>query len=341
MRFIKSAIFILSLFLFVIVAVTPISAKQVIINTDKLNVRDGPGTEHKKIDQLHTGDIYQVIQTGIDWTEIQLEASSGWVKTEYITIKEDININEKTITIQHDNTQLRDGPSTDHDIIYFADKGAVFNIVDVHSDWYKVTSKDTTGFVLKELVTNKAGTISDGLKNKTIVIDAGHGGQDVGAIGVDGTFEKDITYKTAQELKQELSALGAEVILTRVKDEYISLGSRTSLANMPNTDAFISIHYNSAPDSPDVTGIGTYYLKEQNKDLAYFIQQEMIKEADAVDRDITIEDFQVLRENYKPAVLVELGFISNQEKEQLLLTNAYQKKLVSGIINGLERYFAQ
>src|SRR5690625_6784135 len=66
LRFIKSAIFILSLFLFVIVAVSPVSAKQVIINTDKLNVRDGPGTEHKKIDQLHTGDIYQVIQTGID-----------------------------------------------------------------------------------------------------------------------------------------------------------------------------------------------------------------------------------------------------------------------------------
>src|SRR5690625_6856436 len=70
-------------------------------------------------------------------------------------------MNEKTITIQHDNTQLRDGPSTDHDIIYFADKGIVFDIVDVHNDWYEVTSKDTTGFVLKQLVTNKAGTISD------------------------------------------------------------------------------------------------------------------------------------------------------------------------------------
>src|SRR5699024_12306467 len=108
-------------------------------------------------------------------------ASSGWVKTEYITIKEDININEKTITIQQDNTQLRDGPSTDHDIIYFAAKGAVFNIVDVHSDWYKVTSKDTTGFVLKEPVTNNAGTRSDGLKNKPNKIDAGQGGHRDGA----------------------------------------------------------------------------------------------------------------------------------------------------------------
>src|SRR5699024_10195499 len=108
LRFIKSAIFILSLFLFVIVAVTPISAKQVIISTDKLNVRDGPGTEHKKIDQLHTGDIYQVIITGIDWTAIQLEACPVWVNTEYITTKEYININEKTTTNQHDDTQLRD-----------------------------------------------------------------------------------------------------------------------------------------------------------------------------------------------------------------------------------------
>src|SRR5690625_468664 len=157
LRFIKSAIFVLSLFLFVIVAVTPVSAKQVIINTDKLNVRDGPGTEYEKIDQLHAEDVYQVIQTGIDWTEIQLDAYSGWVKTEYITMKEDVNINEKKITIQHDNTQLRDGPSTDNDIIHFADKGTVFDIVDIHNDWYEVTSKDTTGFVLKQLVTNKAG----------------------------------------------------------------------------------------------------------------------------------------------------------------------------------------
>src|SRR5699024_6415459 len=217
LRFIKSAIFILSLFLLVIVSVTPVSAKQVIIYTDKLNIRNGTGTEYEKIDQLHAGDVYQVIQTGIDWTEIQLEAHSGWVKTEYITIKEDVNINEKTINIQHDNTQLRNGPSTDHDIIHFVDKGTVIDIVDIDFDWYDVTSKNSTGYVLKQLVTNKAGTISDGLKNKTIVIDAGHGGQDVGAIGIDGTFEKDITYKTAHELKQELSVLGAEVILTRVK----------------------------------------------------------------------------------------------------------------------------
>src|SRR5699024_535508 len=182
LRFIKSAIFILSLFLLVIVSVTPVSAKQVIINTDKLNIRDGPGTEYEKIDQLHAGDVYQVIQTGIDWTEIQLEAHSGWVKTEYITIKEDVNINEKTITIQHDNTQLRNGPSTDHDIIHFADKVTVFEIVDIHNDWYEVTTKNTTVFVLKQPVTNKAGPTSDGLKSKTTVLDPGHGGQDVGAI---------------------------------------------------------------------------------------------------------------------------------------------------------------
>lgn len=341
LRYVTSFVFVLSFYLVAIIQAPPAFAEQVIINTNNLNVRDGPGTTYKKIDNLHAGDVYQLIQRDQDWIEIQLKEHSGWIKTEYATIKEDENVNGKMITIQHEHTQLRDGPSTDYDIIHFADKGTEFDIVDAHADWYEIKNKDVTGFVFKDLVTYEEGKTTDELNNKTIVIDAGHGGQDVGAIGVGGTFEKDITYKTAQELKQELSILGAEVILTRVKDEYISLGSRTSLANMPDTDAFISIHYNSTLDSPDVTGIGTYYLKDQNKELAYFIQQEMIKEADAVDRGITIEDFQVLRQNFAPAVLVELGFISNQEKEQLLLTNAYQKKLVSGIINGLERYFAQ
>lgn len=329
---------------------TAVSAKEAIIKTDNLNVRNGPGIHYDKIDQLHTGDIYPIIQTDNEWVELQLKDRSGWITTEYITITEDSNeadnakseavINRKSITIQQDNTQLRNGPSTDNDIIQFVDKGTVFDVVDVDNDWYEVTNEEVTGFVLKQFVERKTTTASNGLKNKTIVIDAGHGGQDVGAIGASGTFEKDITSKTAQELKQELTMLGAEVILTRMDDEYISLNSRTSLANMARTDAFISIHYNSVPELSDVTGIGTYYYQDQNKKLANLIQQEIIREVDASDRGIAFEDFQVLRQNFKPAVLVELGFISNQGKEELLLTNAYQKKLVSGMVNGLEKYFA-
>lgn len=247
---------------------------------------------------------------------------------------------KQTILIPQNNTQLRDNPSTDGDIIYFANEGEVFDIVNVHKDWYEVANKDASGYVSQQLVQRKKMS-SNPLKNKTIVIDAGHGGQDVGAIGTSGTFEKYLTYKTAIELKEKLAMLGANAVFTRKADEYISLPSRAGFSNMPNTDVFISIHYNSASTSPDAHGIDTYYYQQQNKKLAQMIQQEIIKEVNGKDRGIAFGDFQVLRQNFKPSILVELGFISHPEEERLLLTNAYQQQLVSGMIHGLEKYFSR
>ncbi|MGY0694281.1 N-acetylmuramoyl-L-alanine amidase [Virgibacillus sp. FSP13] len=245
----------------------------------------------------------------------------------------------KTITIPYEHTQIRNGPSTDDEIIHFAKKGTTFDVLADTMEWYKISNDEITGFVYKQLVDRQQAATSKGIENKTIVVDAGHGGNDVGAIGASGVFEKNLTYKTALTLQQELTALGANVILTRQKDQYISLASRTSLTNVTDADAFVSIHYNSVPQIPEATGIGTYYYQDYNQSLANNIQTELIKETNANDRGTAFGDYQVIRQNLKPAVLIELGFISNQNKEQLLLTDAYQKLLVNGIISGLTKYF--
>ncbi|GGB28522.1 hypothetical protein GCM10011409_02310 [Lentibacillus populi] len=327
---------------------TTVHADEAIINGNQLNVRTGPGTDYQKIGSVNTGEAYPVIQQQGEWVEIQLTDGTGWITTEFVTLKQDkkTNTNDssketvKTITISYDNTQIRNGPSTDYEIIHFAKKGTVFKVVSENTEWYEISGKDIKGFVFKQLIDRHNSGINDNLNNKTIVIDAGHGGKDTGAIGATGIHEKNLTYKTALELQQELSTLGANVILTREKDDYISLASRTSLANIANTDAFVSIHYNSVPELPDVTGIGTYYYDDRNKSLANYIQKEVIKETQANDRGAAFEDFQVIRQNFKPAVLVELGFISNHEKEQLLRTDWYQKQLVNGIVAGLTKYFS-
>lgn len=334
----------------------PIFADQATITSDNLNIRNGPGTNFDIIGQANTDVTYQVIGEQDEWVQIKLEEESGWVTKEYIAIeKESSNANsdhptsaldessntneQKTITIQFDNTQLRNGPSTEHDIIYFADKGTKYEVISEKDNWYKIASSDFTGYVFKQLVNKDKTAPSAGIKNKTIVIDAGHGGRDVGAIGATGVFEKKIAYLTARELEQELTILGANVILTRSEDEFISLGSRTSFSNINDTDAFISIHYNSVPELPNVTGVETYYYHKQNKDLATYIQREAIKETNANDRGTTFGNFFVIRQNFKPSVLIELGFISNEEKEALLGTTAYQQKIVLGIVNGLRKYF--
>jgi len=93
----------------------------------------------------------------------------------------------------------------------------------------------------------------------TVIVDAGHGGDDEGAIGVSGSQEKDITLAIAREVTRGLRARGLEVIETRTKDHFLSLDRRTSVANASGASLLVSIHANSAP-SPQAYGIETYYM---------------------------------------------------------------------------------
>ncbi|MBY7143286.1 N-acetylmuramoyl-L-alanine amidase [Virgibacillus sp. NKC19-3] len=340
MKTITIGFFLMVCFNFILVIA--VHADEAVIHEDNLNIRSGPGTEFDLIGQATINDVYTVIDRQDDWTKIKLDEGTGWIITEYITINRDQqDSSEKNITIQHSDTQLRNGPSTGYDIIHFADAGDNYEVIGEEGDWYEITSKDVSGFVLKNIVDeNKETSYSTGFENRTIVIDAGHGGRDVGAIGTSGIYEKNIAYVTAQELAHELRILGAEVLLTRPEDEFISLGSRASFANAMDTDVFLSLHYNSVPESPSVTGVETYYYHEQNKELATYVQEEIIKETEADNRGTTNEDLFVIRQGLKPSLLLELGFISNAKEESLLETSVYQKKLVTGIINGLGKYFA-
>lgn len=339
------------LFILLLLISLPVYADEAIIEENNLNVRSGPGTDNKRIGQVNQGEQYEIIEQQDEWVKIKLDDSEGWITKEFITIQASDpssgNQTEKTIenqthtsiTIQHDGTHLRKGASTDYDIIGYAEKGQTFDVISETENWLEISDGETSGYIFRDHI-ESASEQPVGLKNKMIVIDPGHGGRDVGAIGVNGAFEKDITYLTAHELEKELTALGAEVILTRQEDEFIPLESRTALANAVETDAFISIHYNSFPEVPSVTGIESFYFHDQYEGLAAFIHKDMVKETDERDRGITFGDFHVIRQTFKPGVLLELGFISNEKSEALLETTGYQKKMVAGIISGLQKYFA-
>ncbi|WP_239984626.1 N-acetylmuramoyl-L-alanine amidase [Lentibacillus sediminis] len=335
----------LGLFIAVVLMImfaAPAHANEAVINEDNLNIRSGPGTEYQQIGQASSNEVYPIVQQEGDWVEIQLAEGTGWVTTEFITIetvREEIS--EKTVTIPENNTHLRSEPSTDGEIIHFAEKGESYQVTAEIGDWYEVTKDEVTGYVLKELVEEDARSTTSGFSNKTIVIDAGHGGHDVGAIGATGVYEKDIAYLTAMALEQELTMLGAEVLLTRPMDEYVSLTARSSYANTMGTDAFISIHYNSTPNLPQVNGVETFYYHDQDQPLAEQIHTEIIKETDADNRGVSHGDYLVIRQSFKPSALLELGFISNPEAEELLQNSAYQKRLVKGIVHGLGKYFAE
>ena len=188
------------------------------------------------------------------------------------------------------------------------------------------------------------------IKDKTVVIDAGHGGYDPGALGVSGLQEKDFNLETALLLRDKLAAQGVTVIMTREDDSFISLPGRASVANSAYADVFVSIHANSNPN-PATRGTSTYYYAPSSNPLLYGQLEQRQKMADAVQRnliellgtrDIGIlqDNFAVLRGTEMPSVLVEAAFLSNTDDEVLLKDSSFREKVAQGIADGLAEYFA-
>src|SRR5690625_4860683 len=169
------------------------------INTDDLNVRTGPGINYEKITKVYQDESYPIIQKTDKWVEIELSNGTGWVTTDYITIinhDEENNAEEVSSTnhnsenlgeiiITNDNTHIRSEPSVQGEIIRYVDQGTSLTVVSEDEKWYEVQYEDQRGFIFKSLIDNKL-SFSNNLRNKTIVIDAGHGGRDTGASGVQG-----------------------------------------------------------------------------------------------------------------------------------------------------------
>ena len=180
-------------------------------------------------------------------------------------------------------------------------------------------------------------------KKYTILIDPGHGGNDKGTITNDKiTCEKDITLKVGALVAQKLTKQkDVQVIISRNEDKYVSLADRAKLANEQGVDALVSIHLNGQTGGTDAFGLETYYTKEKNDgsyELAKQIQETITSYIDVRDRGVKPERFQVLLQSKMPAVLIECGFLSNDEEAKKLKDEAYQESLAEGIAQGILTY---
>ena len=186
----------------------------------------------------------------------------------------------------------------------------------------------------------------------TVVIDAGHGGFDSGKVGIDGTLEKDINLLISQKLETLLSASDVQVLMTRTTDDGLyketssnkkseDMVNRVSFMNQPSVDCVISIHQNSYPD-PAIDGAQVFYYvsSDSGKNLATFIQQELILKADPLNhRKIKANDNYFLLKNVAaPVVIVECGFLSSPEESKKLVDDTYQHKLAWAIHLGIMQY---
>lgn len=226
--------------------------------------------------------------------------------------------------------------STNSGILKSYDPGSKLKFKTLTSDWYEATvfinGKAKRGYIKKSTLKS--------FKGKVIVIDAGHGGFDPGAIGTRGTREKIINLQTALHVKSLLEAKGAKVVMTRSNDTFLELSERVTVSHNNGADVFISIHYNSAVNNT-VRGIETYYWNTNVNEqyLAATVQNEIVKATGLRNRNVRLGNYHVLRENKNPAILVELGYLSNSLEEMTVSSGTYHQKAATGIYNGIVRYF--
>ncbi len=219
-------------------------------------------------------------------------------------------------------------------------------------------------------------------KSYKIIVDPGHGGKDPGAIGRLGTKEKDVVLDIGRKLKDDLARSGFEVIMTRNRDEFISLEERTEIASGTDANLFISVHANASP-SRSVDGVEVYTLRtleykekteeqriknhrvmfnhlamERNQPFLNDILEDMLftnkcaespklasmatqgicRETKADSRGVKRAGFFVLRNTLIPAILVEVGYLSNSREERLLQSGEYRQKIADGLAASIVSY---
>lgn len=184
--------------------------------------------------------------------------------------------------------------------------------------------------------------------SKFIVLDPGHGGHDMGtqSISKPRYKEKSFNLVTANLVSRYLQQAGYKVVMTRQDDTFVSLEKRAELANEQKPDLFLSIHYNSAP-SAEANGVEVFYFNSKenktrtlkSKKAAQAILKNVIKITSANSRGVKSGNFLVIRETKVPAILIEGGFLSNQDELIKIKDPDYLKKLAWGISKGVEDYF--
>jgi N-acetylmuramoyl-L-alanine amidase len=206
----------------------------------------------------------------------------------------------------------------------------------------------------------KAQSWKDELRTFTVVVDAGHGGDDGGTKG-GGIQEKDGTLDIALRLEKALRTRGVKVRMTREDDHYLSLPDRCDIANGSRADAFVSIHLNASPGT-DAAGIETYFSSKQtlmdaptlrrkldlpstaqvqdqrSQYLAACVQRRAGSISNTHDRGCRDSGFYVVRNTQCPAVLVECGYLTSSEEAVHLKSNEHRDRIAAAIADGVTHF---
>ncbi len=174
--------------------------------------------------------------------------------------------------------------------------------------------------------------------NETVVVlDAGHGGNDPGAVRGD-VQEKELTMQIIAKLKKVLEAKGARIVLTRSDDTFVSLEDRVKITNAVSPNLFLSVHINSLESTSNIYGIETYFQTDRSRPLAVRVHGSLVGGLGAPDRSVRKARFYVINHTPVPAILAEVGYITHKGERDRLVSSEYQQKVANALARGVMNY---
>jgi N-acetylmuramoyl-L-alanine amidase len=355
----------------------PLGARVVVVDQDRVNVRQAAGTTSDIIGKVSKGMIFGWYGAAENWTQIMLpNGKTGYIRNDLLQGHDDV-------TVTGSSVRIRKSPSLEGVIMGQAKRGEKLAALDYQEGWFNVRYGEATGWISGDYVelgapvvlsasqtaaapqeqahntdSVVAGAGSPGglLSGKIITLDPGHGLRsdggvsDPGAKGVNlGIWEKDVNLDIALKLKALLENMGASVWLTHTGATNLNLAGRAAVANDNGSHILVSIHAN-ASESPQYSGHSVYYYapandprfsgrRETTKALAQFVQDSMVSICGRANLGVKENNFVVVRETGCPSILVETAFLTNAEEEQLLAQGAFRQKLAEALAAGIKKYF--
>ncbi len=174
---------------------------------------------------------------------------------------------------------------------------------------------------------------AQGIRFSTVVIDAGHGGKDGGAVW-NGLIEKKLCLDVAKRVESLLKARGIKTVMTRRSDVFVELEDRARRANRTSSSIFVSIHFNGSRRTA-ISGCEVYYRSSRGRILAAVISRRIKNNVTGGGRGTFYADYKVLRETRMPAVLVECGYLSNKREARRCADPSHRQEIADAIARGL------
>lgn len=334
------------------------------VTASSVNIRQFATTDSDVIGTVYEGAELQILYQDNDWFQVLYMGRVAWIHADYLELID--TTSGALVSAESESTQevivgdssvnVRSTPSTDAEVLTLAEPGSTFIYLGTEGDWYEIqVDEETTGYIASWVVSlDTVSTVDDqqteaqvsrtatDISEATIVIDAGHGGRDPGAIATNDAFtEAEITLSTSLLLERRLQDAGANVVMTRDDDSFVTLNDRAVISESAYADAFISIHYDAMDIPNSMSGTTTYYFSENERELAETINTYLDQYGPLSNNGVRTGDYFVLRNNRQPSILLELGYLNHDHDVSVVNTDSYQSTIIEAIYQGLRDYFAQ